>query len=395
MKLIALETSAKTASAAVVTEGKLLGVSSVTAGLTHSQTILPLLETLLKGVSMELSDADGFAVSIGPGSFTGLRIGISAVKGMAQGLGKGCVGISTLEGLAWNFQGLHYTVCPVMDARCGQVYTSLFWVNGGRPQRLWEDMAIPLDTLKEKLQSVEGDVMLVGDGAELAFTALASTGKVLLPPPALRYQSAASVGFAALARRPCCPPTCGCPRPSGSCWPGRRRKRLPNEKISPKGGRINGNGGIIMLALASDHGGFALKQAVIEHLNERGIPFKDFGCYEEKSCDYPDVAAPACDAVVSGECEKALLFCGTGVGISIAANKINGIRACVCSDYFSAKYTRAHNDANALCLGGRVVGPGLAIELVDIFLDTPYEGGRHQRRVDKLTALEERERAGK
>ena len=162
MKLIALETSAKTASAAVVTEGKLLGVSSVTAGLTHSQTILPLLETLLKGVSMELSDADGFAVSIGPGSFTGLRIGISAVKGMAQGLGKGCAGISTLEGLAWNFQGLHYTVCPVMDARCGQVYTSLFWVNGGRPQRLWEDMAIPLDTLKEKLQSVEGDVMLVG-----------------------------------------------------------------------------------------------------------------------------------------------------------------------------------------------------------------------------------------
>ena len=151
MKLIALETSAKTASAAVVTEGKLLGVSSVTAGLTHSQTILPLLETLLKGVSMELSDADGFAVSIGPGSFTGLRIGISAVKGMAQGLGKGCVGVSTLEGLAWNFQGLHYTVCPVMDARCGQVYTSLFWVNGGRPQRLWEDMAIPLDTLKEKL----------------------------------------------------------------------------------------------------------------------------------------------------------------------------------------------------------------------------------------------------
>ena len=150
MKLIALETSAKTASAAVVTEGKLLGVSSVTAGLTHSQTILPLLETLLKGVSMELSDADGFAVSIGPGSFTGLRIGISAVKGMAQGLGKGCAGISTLEGLAWNFQGLHYTVCPVMDARCGQVYTSLFWVNGGRPQRLWEDMGHPAGHFKGK-----------------------------------------------------------------------------------------------------------------------------------------------------------------------------------------------------------------------------------------------------
>ena len=266
MKLIALETSAKTASAAVVTEGKLLGVSSVTAGLTHSQTILPLLETLLKGVSMELSDADGFAVSIGPGSFTGLRIGISAVKGWPRASAKAAPGISTLEGLAWNFQGLHYTVCPVMDARCGQVYTSLFWVNGGRPQRLWEDMAIPLDTLKEKLQSVEGDVMLVGDGAELAFTALASTGKVLLPrrPSATsRRRRSGSRPWPTWrrknfsTRRPCCPPTCGCPRPSGSCWPGRRRKRLPNEKISPKGGRINGNGGIIMLALASDHGGFA------------------------------------------------------------------------------------------------------------------------------------------
>lgn len=147
-----------------------------------------------------------------------------------------------------------------------------------------------------------------------------------------------------------------------------------------------------MLALASDHGGFQLKQEVKKHLDARGIPYKDFGCYEESSCDYPDVALSACDAVVSGECEKALLFCGTGIGISIAANKVNGIRACACSDYFSAKYTRAHNDANALCLGGRVTGPGLACELVDIFLDTPFEGGRHQNRIDKIAAIEKRER---
>ena len=200
MKILALETSAKTASAAVVTEGKVLGVTSVTAGLTHSQTVLPLADALLKGVSASLQELDGFAVSTGPGSFTGLRIGISAVKGLAQGLGKSCAGVSTLEGLAWNFQGLSYTVCPVMDARCGQVYASLFWVNGGAPKRLWEDMAIPLTALREKLQSVEGDVILVGDGAELAFSALSDSGKVLLSPPALRYQSAASVGFAALSR---------------------------------------------------------------------------------------------------------------------------------------------------------------------------------------------------
>lgn len=198
MKLICLETSAKTASAAVVTEGKVLGEISVTAGLTHSQTILPALEALLKCCSMQLTDADGFAVSIGPGSFTGLRIGIGAVKGMAQGSGKSCIGVSTLEALAVNFSGLHYTVCPVMDARCGQVYTSLFWANGDYPVRLWEDMAISLDQLREKLQSVEGEVMLVGDGAEIAFAALADSCKVLLAPSAMRYQSAASVGIAAL-----------------------------------------------------------------------------------------------------------------------------------------------------------------------------------------------------
>ena len=144
------------------------------------------------------------------------------------------------------------------------------------------------------------------------------------------------------------------------------------------------------VALAADHGGFALKEQVKQHLDEAGIPYKDFGCHEAASCDYPDMAAPACDAVVAGECERALLFCGTGVGISMAANKIKGIRACCCSDSFSAEYTRRHNDANALCMGGRVVGPGLAIQLVDIFLNTEFEGGRHQRRIDKLTALENR-----
>ena len=195
MKLICLETSAKTASAAVVSEGKVFGEISVTAGLTHSQTILPAMEA-----SMTVADADGFAVSIGPGSFTGLRIGIGAVKGLAQVSGKGCVGVSTLEALACNFSGLSYTICPVMDARCGQVYTSLFWSSGGYPKRLWEDMAISLDQLKEKLASVEGEVMLVGDGAELAFAALSGSARVLLAPPALRLQSAASVGFAALHR---------------------------------------------------------------------------------------------------------------------------------------------------------------------------------------------------
>ena len=135
------------------------------------------------------------------------------------------------------------------------------------------------------------------------------------------------------------------------------------------------------IALAADHGGFELKEAVKAHLKELGLEYIDFGTHSTDSVDYPDMAVPACDAVVSGECSKALLFCGTGVGISMAANKIKGIRACCCSDSFSCEYTRRHNDANALCMGGRVVvGPGSLPE------HTEFEGGRHQRRIDKLTA---------
>ena len=144
------------------------------------------------------------------------------------------------------------------------------------------------------------------------------------------------------------------------------------------------------IALAADHGGFELKEAVRAHLDEQGIPYKDFGSFDGASCDYPDMAVAPCEAVVSGRCQLALLFCGTGIGISMAANKIKGIRAACCSDYFSAKYTRLHNDANVLCMGGRVVGPGLATEMVEVFLNTPFEGGRHARRVDKLMALENR-----
>lgn len=145
-----------------------------------------------------------------------------------------------------------------------------------------------------------------------------------------------------------------------------------------------------MIVLGSDHGGFRLKEEVKKHLDERGTPYVDVGCYDENSVDYPQIAKAACDKVVSGECELALLFCGTGVGISMAANKIKGIRACCCSDSFSCEYTRRHNDANALCMGGRVVGPGLACQLVDLFLNTPFEGGRHEKRIAKLMAIETR-----
>lgn len=143
-----------------------------------------------------------------------------------------------------------------------------------------------------------------------------------------------------------------------------------------------------MVAIGCDHGGFKLKEEIVSFLEKGGVEFKDFGTFNESSVDYPDIAKLVCESIISGECENGILVCGTGIGISIAANKHKGIRAAVCSDEFSAKFTRLHNDANVLCLGGRVVGPGLACELVDIFLNTGFEGGRHSLRIEKIHEIE-------
>ena len=140
-----------------------------------------------------------------------------------------------------------------------------------------------------------------------------------------------------------------------------------------------------MIALGSDHGGYGLKQEIIGYLEEKGIEYKDYGCYDESPCDYPVFGKKAAQAVVSGECEKGILICGTGIGISIAANKIKGVRAALCHDVFSAKATREHNDANMLAMGARVVGPGLELMIVDTFLNTEFSNAeRHQKRIDML-----------
>ena len=143
-----------------------------------------------------------------------------------------------------------------------------------------------------------------------------------------------------------------------------------------------------MIALGSDHAGFPLKEEIRKYLEEKGYEYTDVGCYTPESVDYAVSAQKACDKVVSGECDKAILVCGTGIGISMAANKVKGIRAAACSDYFGAKYTRLHNDANCLCLGARITGVGSALELVDVFLTTEFEGGRHQRRIDQITDIQ-------
>lgn len=140
-----------------------------------------------------------------------------------------------------------------------------------------------------------------------------------------------------------------------------------------------------MIALGCDHGGFELMQEVIKHLEARGLEYRNFGTYSNASVDYPIYGKAAAQAVASGECDKGIIICGTGIGISITANKIPGVRAALCTDCFCAEATRLHNDANILAMGGRVVGPGLALKIVDTFLDTPFSNEeRHIRRINMI-----------
>ncbi|MBE5881996.1 MAG: ribose 5-phosphate isomerase B [Lachnospiraceae bacterium] len=142
-----------------------------------------------------------------------------------------------------------------------------------------------------------------------------------------------------------------------------------------------------MIAVGSDHGGFDLKELVIAHLKERGMDVKDVGCFDKSSCDYPVYGRAVADSVAGGECEKGIVICTTGIGISITANKVKGIRAALCTDGLMAKLTRLHNNANVLALGAGIVGPNLALEIVDNFLDTEFSGDeRHQRRIDGIEA---------
>ena len=142
------------------------------------------------------------------------------------------------------------------------------------------------------------------------------------------------------------------------------------------------------VAIGCDHGALELKAAVIAHLEKKGIEVRDFGTHTGESCDYPDFAAPAAKAVASGECDKGIVLCTTGIGVSITANKVKGIRCALLSDVMSARMTREHNDTNMMAIGAGVVGQMLALEIIDTWLGTDYEGGRHQRRIDKMMALE-------
>lgn len=203
MLILAFESSAKAASAALVKDGKLISQYSQCSGLTHSRTLLPMGEDMLKNAELKLSDVELIAVAHGPGSFTGIRIGVSMVKGLAWAADKPCVGVSTLEALAWHGVALGGYVCPVMDARRNQVYNAIFRIENGRPVRVTEDRPIALSELAEEIRALGAPMFLVGDGAELSEKYLTAQGLACtVAPENLRWQSAWGVAMAAMDKEP-------------------------------------------------------------------------------------------------------------------------------------------------------------------------------------------------
>ena len=203
MLILALESSAKAASVALMQDAELLAQYSQCSGLTHSRTLLPMVEDILKNTDKKLADVDFIAVAHGPGSFTGIRIGVSTVKGLAWASDKKCVGVSTLAAMAWHGAAAGGLVCPVMDARRSQVYNALFEIKDGAPERLCRDRAIALSELAAELRGYDREVLLVGDGARLSFDYLTAEGiSCRIAPQNLLYQSAWGVGMEALRIEP-------------------------------------------------------------------------------------------------------------------------------------------------------------------------------------------------
>ena len=203
MLMLAFESSARAASVALLRDGALVSQYSQCSGLTHSRTLLPMAEDLLKNAELSIRDVDVFAVAHGPGSFTGVRIGVSAVKGLAWAADKPCVGVSTLEAMAWHGLAAGGFVCPVMDARRQQVYNALFEIRDGKPLRLCQDRPISLEELAGQVRALEGPVFLVGDGAELTAAYFRQAGiDFRMAPENLRWQSAWGVGMAAADKTP-------------------------------------------------------------------------------------------------------------------------------------------------------------------------------------------------
>ncbi|MBQ1388140.1 MAG: tRNA (adenosine(37)-N6)-threonylcarbamoyltransferase complex dimerization subunit type 1 TsaB [Clostridia bacterium] len=198
MKILAIDTSAKSASVAVTENGEIKGEFFINTMLTHSETLMPMIDGVLKNTKISIRDIDCFAVNCGPGSFTGLRIGIAAVKGLAYALNKPCAGVSTLESMTYNFMREKALICAVMDARCSQVYNALFDISGAAFTRVCEDRAVRIEELEIELKQYDRDILLVGDGAKLCYDKLRKgNNRILLANESVRFQRASGTAFAA------------------------------------------------------------------------------------------------------------------------------------------------------------------------------------------------------
>ena len=199
MKILAVDSSAKSCSTAVVEDDKILGSFFINTALTHSQTLLPMIDALLNNIGDEINSIDAFAVSAGPGSFTGVRIGVAAVKGLAAPSGKPCIAVSTLEAMPYNLITENCTAVCVMDARCGQVYNALFDIKNGNITRLCKDRAVSIENLADELQKIKGKLILVGDGAELCYNSYKELfDNIYIAPENSRFQNAVGVALFAL-----------------------------------------------------------------------------------------------------------------------------------------------------------------------------------------------------
>ncbi len=203
MKILAVDSSAKACSAALTDDDKIIGSFFINTALTHSQTLVPMIDAVLKSTNTELNSVNALAVSAGPGSFTGVRIGVAAIKGMAMPLNKPCISVSTLEAMAYNLINDDCIVCAVMDARCNQVYNALFEILNGKVKRLCEDRALSVNTLYCELKVFDKKIVLAGDGAELCFNSYKELStNIYIAPEHIRYQNAVGVAMAAGTHKP-------------------------------------------------------------------------------------------------------------------------------------------------------------------------------------------------
>ena len=402
MLILALDSAALSGSVALCEDGVLIAECTVCTGHTHSETLLPMVEAVLRAAGRQVGDIGLFACTVGPGSFTGVRIGAATVKGLAFGRGVPCIGVSTPEALAENGVQLAAAtgglLCPVMNARREQVFNALFEVRDGQTCRLCADRALPMVELGHGLAEDPAyagrPVLLTGDGAAMTAQVLAgilpAECVICLPERDSRVSAYHVAQCALRAYR------AGVRTTDAELTPVYLRmsqaERTRAEKLAQNAPESERNEGASMktekIIIGCDHGGLNLKNAVIAHLQAAGVSVEDVGTYTADSCNYPEYADRVCRRIQDGTYTLGILICGTGIGMSMAANKHAGIRAAACENTFSARMTRMHNNANVLCMGERVIGPGLACDMVDLFISTDFAGGRHEARVAMLDALD-------